>query len=484
MKNIKNLALLTDFYEFTMMQGYFFNTPDKKAVFEMFFRHHPFNGGYTIFAGLEPLLDEIISLKFTEDDIRYLRRQEVFKEEFLNYLLSFRFQGDIYAVKEGTVVFPNEPLIRVEGNMMECQLIESLLLNFINFQSLIATKSARIVNMSGDGIVLEFGLRRAQGIDGALSAARSAFIGGVNATSNTLGGYIHDIPVSGTMAHSWVMAFESELESFEKYAELYPHKTVLLVDTYDTLKSGIPNAIAVFKKMEYKGLLGLKAIRLDSGDLDYLSKRAREMLDLSGLLDVKIVVSSDLDEQIIEHLKQRKAPIDIWGVGTRLITGFRDPYLPGVYKIVAKSCDNGYVPCIKISNQLEKMSNPGIKNVLRFYDENDQMLADLICFESELSLLEEMIKEHKPIRFNHPSQPYSHFILENYAGKELLLEKVMMEGKKIHEPVSLNVIKDYRACQLTSLDYTYRRLLNPHLYKVSLSSDLKKCKDELMAKIR
>ncbi len=376
-----NLSLLTDFYELTMMQGYFFKFPDEEGVFEMFFRHQPFNGGYSIFAGLDPLLDAIEKIKFSDDDLRYLESQSLFKKEFIDYLSGFSFKGDIYSMKEGTAVFPNEPLMRVSGNLMETQLIESIVLNFINFQTLIATKTARMADTAGDKAILEFGLRRAQGIDGAISGTRAAYIGGASATSNTLAGKIYGIPVSGTMAHSWVMAAGSELESFRKYAELYPDKCVLLVDTFDTLKSGIPNAITVFKELRAKNP-SLMAVRIDSGDLEYLSIEARKMFDDAGLTEVKIFVSSDIDEWIIRQIKSNGAPIDAWGVGTRLITGGNDPALPGVYKIVAQKKGDVMRPCIKISNQSEKITNPGVKNVMRFYRGNN-MLCDLLFLEEE-----------------------------------------------------------------------------------------------------
>jgi nicotinate phosphoribosyltransferase len=476
-----NLSLLTDFYELTMMQGYFFKFPDEEGVFEMFYRYQPFNGGYSIFAGLDPLLDAIEKIKFSDDDLRYLESQTLFKKEFIDYLSGFSFKGDIYSMREGTVVFPNEPLMRVSGNLMETQLVESIILNFVNFQTLIATKTARMADTAGDKAILEFGLRRAQGIDGALSGTRASYIGGASATSNTLAGKIYGIPVNGTMAHSWVMAAGSELESFRKYAELYPDKCVLLVDTFDTLKSGIPNAITVFKELRAKNP-SLMAVRIDSGDLEYLSIEARKMFDDAGFSEVKIFVSSDIDEWIIRQIKSNGAPIDAWGVGTRLITGGNDPALSGVYKIVAQKKGVVMRPCIKISNQSEKITNPGVKNVMRFYRGNN-MLCDLLFLEEEEEALKNKIVQKEPVRFNHPATDYAGFVLKTYDHAEPLLAKVMENGKRIEAPKSLSYIKEYKQNQINSLDKTFRRLLNPHTYKVSLSDNLKKLKTNLIKDI-
>jgi nicotinate phosphoribosyltransferase len=477
-----NLSLLTDFYELTMMQGYFLKSPDEEGVFEMFFRYQPFNGGYSVFAGLDPLLDAIEKIKFSPDDLRFLDSQGLFKKEFIDYLAGFRFKGDIYSMKEGTIAFPNEPLLRVSGNLMETQLIESIVLNFINFQTLIATKTARIADTADSKSILEFGLRRAQGIDGALSGTRAAYIGGASATSNTLAGKLYGIPVSGTMAHSWVMAAENELEAFQRYAEIYPDRCVLLVDTFDTLKSGIPNAITVFKELKNKKP-SLMGVRIDSGDLEYLSIGARKMFDDAGLADVKIFVSSDIDEWIIRQIKSGGAPIDAWGVGTKLITGGNDPALPGVYKIVARKNGSVVKPCIKISNQSEKITNPGVKNVMRFY-RNNNMLCDLLYLEEEEAGLKEKIVKKEFVKFNHPSADYAGFVVKSYDHAEPLLAKVIENGKRIEASRSLPDIREYRQMQINSLDKTYRRLLNPHTYKVSLSDDLKDLKTSLISRLR
>lgn len=478
-----NHSLLTDLYELTMVQGYFFSCPDDVGVFEMFFRHQPFRGGYTVFAGLWPLLETLQNIQFTDEELNYLGSLKTFKTEFLEMMRNFKFQGDIYSVAEGTVVFPNEPVVRVHGNLMEAQFIESILLNYINFQSLIATKSARIVSIAGNKPILEFGLRRAQGINGAIMASRAAYIGGASATSNTLAGRMFGIPVSGTMAHSWVMNFDTELEAFQKYAELYPDRSVLLVDTFDTLKSGIPNAIAVFKKLKKKKP-SLMAVRIDSGDLEYLSKNARKMLDEEGLEEVKIFVSSDLDEWIIRQLINSGSPIDSWGVGTRLVTGWDDPALSGVYKIVAKLRDGGFEPRIKISNQVEKITNPGVKNIMRFYNEKNQVLADLIYLEDESEMLRDSIARRQPIRFNHPATDYARFTLSDYSSTKILLEPVMLKGKITREPPPLQTLKEYREKEIDSLDDTFKRLLNPHIYKISLSDRLKSLKTLLIQKIK
>lgn len=476
-----NLSLLTDFYELTMMQGYFLNSRDDEAVFEMFYRYQPFGGGYSIFAGLDPLLDSIADIRFGDEELGYLESLKMFRKEFLDYLSGFSFMGDIYSVREGCAVFPNEPLVRITGNLMETQLAESMVLNFINFQTLIATKTARIVDIAEDKPVMEFGLRRAQGVDGAISATRAAYIGGADATSNTLAGKLYNIPVSGTMAHSWIMSADSELESFRKYAELYPARCVLLVDTLDTLKSGVPNAITVFRELEKKNP-ELMAVRIDSGDLEYLSRKTRKMFDEAGLKRVKIFVSSDIDEWIIKQIKNGGAPVDAWGVGTRLITGGNDPALPGVYKIVARKSGGMLRPCIKISNQTEKITNPGQKNIMRFYQDGF-MLCDLLYLEDEAAELKSVIERGAPIRFNHPATDYAGFTLKTYDHAEPLLEKVMEKGKRIIPAVPLSEIRAFRKKGIDSLDSTYRRLLNPHTYKVSLSDRLKKLKTSLIREI-
>lgn len=474
-----NLSLLTDFYELTMMQGYYLSGNDDGVVFDYFIRKNPFQNGYTIFAGLDPLLKELSNFNFKHEEIDYLKQSGLFRDEFLAYLKEFSFTGDIYAAREGEVVFPNEPILRVHGNLMETQLIESILLNFLNFQSLIATKTARIIYAAEGTPVLEFGLRRAQGKDGALSAARASFIGGIAATSNTLAGKIYDIPAKGTMAHSWVMSFDSELESFREYAKIYPENCILLVDTYDTLKSGVPNAIKVFQELKEQGVSDF-GIRLDSGDLEYLSKRAREMLDNAGCKDAKIYASSELDEHIVEELIDKNSPIDAWGIGTKLVTANPDPALSGVYKLVAKKVGSELLPVIKLSNNPEKMTTPGVKNVMRFYDSAGMMKADLLYEVNEEDELNRRIQKKDKIRFHHPSIDYAQFDMTDYKSAEKLLRPVIKNGRRL--PIDSDLKESQRYCQkqLAALHSTHKRFLHPHIYKVSLSSRLNKTKKQLI----
>jgi nicotinate phosphoribosyltransferase len=474
-------ALFADMYSFSMMQGYFLNRMDQNVVFDMFFRRQPFGGGFAIFAGLEEAVDEILNIRFSRRDMAYLESLGIFQEAFLDFLKDFRFKGDIYSMREGTAVFPNEPLIRIHGTLMETQLIEGMLLNYINFQSLIATKSARIVLAANGGRVVEFGLRRAHGVDGAISGTRAAYIGGVFATSNMEAGKKLGIPVAGTMAHSWVMSFETELEAFEKYAEIYPDSCVLLADTYDTLNSGTPNAAKVLRKLKKKGKKNF-GIRLDSGDLEYLSKESRKILDENGLKEAVIFASNEVDEWIIKHLVRENAAIDAWGVGTKLITGDKDPSLTGVYKLSAKQGREGFAPCMKITNNPEKMSNPGIKEVYRFYDPHGHALGDLICLAEEEPGLLEKIRSRKPVQFCHPSVDFFEFNLQGYAEAKKLLNPIVLNGKRVGSPASLPEIQKTVSDELESLDATHKRLINPHIYKVSVSRRLKKTKKALIKK--
>ncbi|MBI9105803.1 MAG: nicotinate phosphoribosyltransferase [Spirochaetales bacterium] len=467
-----NSALLTDLYELTMIQGYYLLDNNPEVVFEMFFRRNPFKGGYSVFAGLEDLLGRLTGLSFSESDISYLRSTGIFKEDFLAFLAGFRFTGDLYSVDEGSIVFPSEPLISVKSNLIEAQLIESMLLNIINFQTLIATKSSRIYTASGRAKIMEFGLRRAQGIDGALSASRAAYIGGATATSNTYAGKTFGIPVSGTMAHSWVMAFESELESFIKYAELYKDNVILLIDTYDTLGSGIDNAIIVGRLLKEQGRNF--GVRLDSGDLQYLSEKVRKKLDDAGLPDAIIAVSNDLNEHIIRELVSNGAPIDSWGVGTQLVTGGKDSSLTGVYKMVARQFDGLLVPTIKLSNNPEKTTNPGIKQVYRFYDNNSSPLADLMTF------YDDNLISGQTYRFNHPMFRYKSFKISQYKEMKPLLKKRLEGGVLCTELPSLKDIRDNVIMNVKTLDQTFKRLINPHIYKVSLSDNLAELKFRMM----
>jgi nicotinate phosphoribosyltransferase len=469
-----NCAMLTDFYELTMMQGYFLHEHNPQAAFEMFFRRPPFDGGFAVFAGLETLIKTVLEFGFTQDDLEFLSRQKVFRPEFLDYLAGFRFSGDIHAMEEGTIAFPNEPLLRVQAPLMEAQLLESLLLNILNFQSLIATKAARIYLASEGGTILEFGMRRAHGVNGALAAARAAFIGGAAATSNTLAGKLFGIPVSGTMAHSWIMSFENELAAFQRYAEVYPESCILLIDTYDTLKSGLVNAIKVGRSLKEQGHLNF-GVRLDSGDLEYLSKKVRESLDQAGLEHATIAASNELDEGIIHQLITEGAPIDLWGVGTHLVTGKNDPALTGVYKLMAIENGGRFVPTIKVSNNPDKITDPGIKQVNRFYNGSGVPIADLLTLEGET------LEAGRSHRFFHPRYPYRYIDVDDCSRIEPLLRPVMQAGRAVVEFPPLSTLQERCRRNLESLDHTYRRLINPHVYKVSLSERLKDLKFGLIA---
>ena len=466
-------ALFTDFYELTMAQGYWKNEMNNKVVFDMFFRRQPFNGGFSVFAGLDTLLDAICAFSFSDDDILFLKSQGIFEQDFLDYLKTFRFRGDIYAFREGSVIFPQEPIIRVHADLIEAQIVEGLILNHINFQSLIATKTARVWLASGKGSVMEFGLRRAQGPDGAMSATRASFIGGACATSNTLGGKVFDIPVAGTMAHSWIMAYPSEVEAFDAYAAIYPSKAVFLIDTYDTLKSGIKSAIKSGAKLVQKGFNF--SVRLDSGDISYLSKEVRKQLDKAGFPQALITVSNELTEEIIETLVQQNTPINSWGVGTHMVTGGNEASFTGVYKLTARydKTNKKYIPTMKFSDNPEKNTNPGIKNVFRLYDEFGNAKADIIALQSET------INIGENYRYYHPMIDYRQFAFS--ASKiEPLLYKVMENGSRVEKKQSageqIRIARAVMENQLESLDASYKRILNPHIYKVSLTEAMKNLK--------
>ncbi len=461
-------GLYTDFYELTMIQGYFFEgKKDEKAVFDYFFRTNPFGGGYVIYTGLENVLQLLTNYKFPQKTLDFLSSHG-FKDEFLKYLSDFRFSGDIYSVREGEIIFPNEPVMRIEGNIMETQVVETLILNILNFESLIATKASRIREAAGeDTIIADFGMRRAQSI-ASLQAARASIIGGFNNTSNVAAACMYGLKTTGTMAHSWVMSFGDELTSFRKYAKLYPHQCVLLVDTYNTLNSGVPNAIKVAKELEAKGekLLG---IRLDSGDLAYISKKARKMLDNAGLDYVKIVASNQLDEIIIRSLEEQGAKIDIFGVGTKLATGYPDAALDGVYKIVV---NNGQ-PVMKISENIQKMTLPGKKNILRFTNGEGYFAGDAIVLEE---------KNNRPDEFFHPLFPEKKKNVKNMQF-ERLLTPVMEEGeiKTPFEPVQK--IAEFTKQRLKQVDDSHKRFENPHVYKVGISKELMILRDKVREEI-
>ena len=470
-------ALFTDFYSLTMAQGYWKKKSNQQAVFEMSFRRQPFDGGYAIFAGLGTLLEQLETFSFSNSDIDYLKSLGIFEEAFTDYLKSFRFNGCLWAVDEGTVVFPHEPLIRVQGSLIECQIIEGMLLNTINFQSLIATKTCRVWQASRKGSIMEFGLRRAQGPNGALSASRAAYIGGACGTSNALAGKIFGIPVMGTMAHSWVMSFPSEEEAFDAYAGLYPDRTVFLLDTYDTLKSGINNAIKAGKKLAEKGRKF--GVRLDSGDIQYLSTEVRKRLDEADFKDARIIVSNELDESIIETLVKDGAPVDGWGVGTRMVTGSKDAGFTGVYKLAALLEEGrAVIPVMKLSDNPEKITYPGIKQVYRVKDSSGKAVADVIGLALDAA---DEPKTGERYTFWHPAADYRHFSHKVEDIKALLKPRIE-RGNLLEPPPSLEAIRTHVDTGLNQFDSTYKRLLNPHLYKVSITEKLRSLKLDLIQK--
>lgn len=476
--NTQNLSLLTDLYELTMMQGYFQTDNREVVVFDAFYRSNPSNGGYAICAGLEQIIDYVKNLHFDETDISYLRTLGSFEEDFLEYLSTFRFSGDIYAIPEGTVIFPREPLIKVIAPIMEAQLIETAVLNMLNHQSLIATKAARVCYAAqGDG-VMEFGLRRAQGPDAGIYGARAAVIGGCCGTSNVLCGKMFDIPVKGTHAHSWIMSFSDEYTAFKKYAELYPSACILLVDTYDTLKSGIPNAIRVFTEMREAGIpLTYYGIRMDSGDLAYLSKKVRKMLDEAGFPDAVISASNDLDEYLIETLKIQGAAITSWGVGTNLITSKDCPAFGGVYKLAAIQNETGeFIPKIKLSENSEKVTNPGNKIVYRIYEKaSGKIKADLICLEGET------FDESKNLKIFDPLETWKKTSLKGgtYTMRPLLV-KIFDKGKCIYQSPKVMDIQKYCNEEKETLWNETKRFANPHEVYVDLSDKLFDMKKKIL----
>lgn len=473
----RNLTLLTDFYELTMMQGYFENKTNETVIFDVFYRNNPSGSGYAICCGLEQVINYVKNLHFSNEDIEYLRGLHTFSNEFLEYLSSFHFTGSIYAIPEGTVVFPMEPLVKVIAPIMEAQLVETAILNIINHQSLIATKASRVCfAANGDG-VMEFGLRRAQGPDAGTLGARAAVIGGCIGTSNVLAAKEFDVPALGTHAHSWIMSFENELTAFRKYAELYPQNTTLLVDTYDTLRSGVPNAIKVFSELkEANNMPQLYGIRLDSGDLAYLSKKARKMLDDAGFTDACICASSDLDEYLIDSLKTQDAAINSWGVGTNLITSKDCPAFGGVYKLAAVQKDDVFIPKIKLSENQWKITNPGNKTIYRVYDkETGKIRADLIA------LVEEDYSEDNPLMLFDPFATWKKTYLKagTYTMRELLVP-IFIDGSCVYTSPKVMDIRKYCEQELSTLWEETRRLINPHDVYVDLSNELFHMKNQLL----
>lgn len=476
---MRNLTLLTDLYELTMMQGYFENEDvNQTVIFDMFYRNNPEGNGYAICAGLEQLIDYVKNLHFTEDEIDYLKSLGIFKPAFLAYLRDFRFTGDIYAIPEGTVIFPREPLVKVIAPIMQAQLIETALLNIINHQSLIATKTARIVRAAqGDG-VMEFGCRRAQGPDAAIYGARAAIIAGCVGTSNVLCGQMFHVPVSGTHAHSWIMSFPDELSAFRAYAKLYPDACILLIDTYDTLDSGLPHAIQVFKELREQGIHPKRyGIRMDSGDLAYLSKKVKAALDAEGFTDAIISASNDLDEGLIGSLKSQGATINSWGVGTNLITSKDCPAFGGVYKLAAiwNEPEQRFEPKIKISENAEKITNPGDKKIYRIYDAQGMIVADLIA------LADEEFSSKDPLLLFDPIETWKKTLLPggSYSMRELLVP-VFRKGDCVYESPSVKEIQNICRRELNTLWEESKRFEYPHQTYVDLSRKLWNLKNNLL----
>lgn len=472
----RNLTMLTDFYELTMANGYFENgMGDTISYFDLFFRNVPENGGFAIMAGLDQAIDYMNNLKFDDDDIEFLRSKGIFCEEFLTYLKNFEFKCDVWAIPEGTPIFPNEPVMTVRGPAIQAQFVETMLLICINHQSLIATKANRIVRAAEGRPVMEFGSRRAQGFDGAIYGARAAYIGGCCGTACTITDKEMGTPALGTMAHSWIQMFDSELEAFRAYAKSYPKGTTLLVDTYNVLKSGVPNAITVFKEMRARGEKPA-GIRIDSGDITYLSKRARQMLDDEGFPDVKIVASNSLDEYIIRDILMQGAKIDSFGVGERLITSKSEPVFGGVYKLAAIEKDGEIIPKIKVSENVTKITNPDFKEVWRLFDTSTgKAIADVLTCRGEV------IDDTKPYEIFDPEHTYKRKLLSNFSAVKLM-ERIFDGGKCVYNSPSAEDIKAYCAAQLDTLWDELKRFEYPHKYYVDLSKKLWDKKNELLEK--
>ncbi len=469
---MRNLTLLTDLYQLTMGQGYFNeNKHEQLAVFDVFFRPNRLIT-YSVAAGMEQVVEYLENLHFDEGDLAYLRSLGCFSEDFLAYLAKLRFTGDVVSVHEGELVFPYEPILTVTAPMVQAQLVETAILTIVNHQTLIASKSAKIVDAAGGG-VMEFGLRRAQGADAGVYGARAAMIGGCVGTSNVYAGKLFGVPVSGTMAHSWVMNFPSELEAFRAYARSFPDNCLLLVDTYDTLRSGVPNAIQVFNELREAGYEP-KGIRLDSGDLAYLSKQARKMLDAAGFPRAIICASGDLDEYSIASLKEQGAKIDSWGVGTKLITSADLPALGGVYKLAAVFENGKEIPKIKLSDTTEKITNPGVKELYRLYDpETDKAIADYITLGSEC------VDDRQPLELFHPVDTWRRMTVEKFRVRKLR-EKIVEKGKRVHGPVPVGELSAYFRAEKARFWEEYTRRDMPHIYKVDLSPALHALKTELV----
>ncbi len=470
----RNISMMMDLYEMTMANGYFKEETDETVTFDVFFRRIPDDGGFAIFAGLEQVIEYLENMHFDEEDIDYLRSLGIYEEKFLQWLSTYRFRGDVYALPEGTIMYPNEPILTVCAPLIDAQLVETAILAQINHQSLIATKTQRIVAAAEGRGVSDFGARRAHNIDAAVYGARAAYIGGAGSTATVLAGQLFNIPVSGTMAHSWVMYHDNEYAAFKHFAEMYPDNAILLVDTYDVLESGVPNAIRVAKEVLEPMGKRLKGIRLDSGDLAYLSKKARVALDEAGLEDCIIIASNSLDEFTIRSLLDQNAKIDSFGVGERLITAKSDPVFGAVYKLVAVNKDKASYPKIKISETFEKITNPGRKKVYRIYDENGFAVADLLTKEDET------VDLSQPYRFVDPSKPWKNRSFEKCTAKELQTQ-VMANGKRLEEPKSLDEIRAYVKKQLAEeIWQSEQRFENPHTHYLDMSPEYYEMKMDLL----
>ncbi len=471
MNNKINLTMLTDFYEITMANGYFkAGFKDRIAYFDMFFRRVPDSGGYAIMAGLENVIDYLQNLKFEDKDIEYLRSKNIFDEEFIQYLANFEFECDVWAVPEGTPIFPGEPLITVRGPIIQAQFVETMILLCINHQSLIATKASRIVRSADGRGIMEFGTRRAHGADAAIDGARAAYIGGCIGTACTMSDRDSGVPALGTMAHSWVQMFDSEYEAFKTYGEMYPDNCILLIDTYNVLKSGLPAAIKVFKELKPQKM----GVRIDSGDVTYLTKRTREILDAEGLQECKIVVSNAMDEYLIRDLIIQGACIDSFGVGERLITSKSEPVFGGVYKLAAVEKDGEILPKIKVSENVEKITNPGFKTVYRLYDKDtNKAVADVITLDNE------KIPEGSNYEIFDPDVLWKRKTVSNFYARNLR-EQIFDKGKMVYDMPKLEEIRQYCKEQLNTLWEEILRFENPHEYYVDLSCELWKLKNNML----
>ena len=474
-KDKRNLTMLADYYEFTMANGYLENgIGDKIAYFDMYFRAIPDEGGFAIMAGVEQIIEYLKNLKFSEEDIAYFKSKRLFGKKFLDYLKNFQFTCDVWAIPEGTPIFPREPLVIVRGPIVQAQLVETMILLTINHQSLIATKSNRIVRASRGRAVMEFGSRRAQGYEAAILGARAAYIGGCVGTANTIVDRDFDVPALGTMAHSWVQMFDSEFEAFKAYATVYPGECVLLVDTYNTLKEGIPNAIKCFNEVLLPLGFRPKGIRIDSGDLAYLSKKARKMLDEAGFPDCQILVSSSLDEYVIRDLLNQGAKVDSFGVGERLITARSEPIFGGVYKLTAVEEADRIVPKIKISENVGKITTPGFKQIYRLFDKStNKAIADVV------TLYDEVINENEPYEIFHPLYTWKRKTIKNFYTKKLLV-KIFENGLNIYQPSDIHETRQYCMEQIDCLWDEVKRFEKPHEYAVDLSKPLWEIKDRLL----